>query len=178
MRAHKGASYSAPGDLHAVGHLCERASRGETKKEQRGRRLEEGGGSEKEKEKEAGADRPRGYDHGNGKYDFGYFPLLPRRADNSAAIERARTRKNPLQTAATVVPPPLPHPHRPSVLSTRRTKTLRADRLRQFALLASMRPDTKGRALNPFRKISGASRRFVAPTRSGIVEQTGHLRPN
>lgn len=45
------------------------------------------------REKKSGAD---GYDHGNGKYDFGYFLLLPRRANNSTIVERAKTRKNPV----------------------------------------------------------------------------------
>lgn len=45
------------------------------------------------REKKSGAD---GYDHGNGKYDFGYFLLLPRRANNSSIVERAKTRKNPI----------------------------------------------------------------------------------
>lgn len=53
------------------------------------------GGGEKQ-EKRAAPSSDCVYDHGNGKYDFGYLPLLPRRANNSAIVERARTRKNPL----------------------------------------------------------------------------------
>lgn len=68
IHVHKGASHSS-WTTHAVGHLW------------------------KEREKKSGAD---GYDHGNGKYDFGYFPLLSRRANNSTIVERAKTRKNPI----------------------------------------------------------------------------------